>query len=190
MTNNDFVRVQSLLKASFPRIALFETDDSTDLVFNVLNRYDSRDVLKGVKECIEEAQYPPTIHDLVQSIERCEKNRREDERNNASQAFHDAVRCVKCNDSGYLIIRRDDGYEGIRPCVCAAARARFPWAFVTEEEHKKWIDEERRKGRKPPTEKPGMSAEYAEEHAGEIKSISPGGRPPGPNKEFKHGQTV
>lgn len=198
MNNNEFARVQVLLKSNFPKITMFDSPDSVDLVFNALNRYDFRDTWTGVKACVERSQFAPTLRELVDEIEKAEKNRHADERENARKTWSESVHCTKCNDSGtlYMTFRKptqdpshcwpddDPKYPGpydytevTMLCDCAVAREKFPWAFMDELEWAKWVDDERRKGRNPPRKKPGMSREEIEKEAGELWQIRPGRRP-------------
>ena len=54
MTGNEFNRVRSMLKGTFPRLTIFDGEDLQSVVFNALNRFDSRDILSGVKTCVED----------------------------------------------------------------------------------------------------------------------------------------
>ena len=194
MTDNDFRRVQSLLKSMYPRIALFDSPDSIDLVFNALNRYDFRDTWTGLKNCIENSTYQPNLHEIINSIERAEEIRKDEERRiaNAHQTFEEAVSCTKCNDSGYMIVtyrkptrdaahcQENDPYdytEVTRPCSCRTAMQKFPVFFLSDEEWQKWIDDERRKGKNPSSKRPGMKPKEVEDSCGEFYSIRPGRRP-------------
>lgn len=187
MTTNDFNRVKALLRSMFPKITLFDTADSQNIFFNALNRYDFDDTWQGVRECVETAQFPPTIREITDAIERVQKNRREDERrqNNARETWQTAVKCIKCNDVGYIFVRHEDGTEAVMPCQCAAGRARFPSLFKTDAELQQWVEDERRKNRNPPTGKPGLSAEQMKEYCGEIVEMAPGRRPPAPPRKFE-----
>ena len=198
MTNNDFNKVVSMLKGNFPRLTLFDSAESSNVAFNALNRFDSRDILAGVRAVVEELQYPPSLKEIIDAVERAERNRHADERENARKTWSESVHCTKCNDSGtlYMTFRKptsdpehcwpddDPKYPGpydytevTMPCDCAVAKEKFPWAFMDELEWAKWVDDERRKGRNPPRKKPGLSREEIEKEAGELYSIRPGRRP-------------
>lgn len=198
MNSNEFTRVQMLLKSNFPKITIFDSPDSVDLVYNALNRYDFRDTWKGVLECVQTAQFAPTIREITDCIERAEKNRHEDEKQQAAQTWTEAVRCPKCNDAGFVFIlyrkpTKDPAHcfpddhpkypgpydytEVTVPCTCSTAKEKFPWAFMDELEWAKWIDDERRKGRNPPSKKPGQTKEYYDRECGEVFNVKPGRRP-------------
>ena len=185
MTNQEFTRVRTMLQNIWPKIPFFDSPDTTDLFFNVLNRYDFRDTWSGIRECVEEAQFQPSLAEIKGYIERSESNRHQDERQNARETWNNAVRCTKCNDVGYVFVKHEDGTEAVMPCNCAAARARFPSLFSTDEERQKWVEDERRKGRNPPTGKPGLSAQQMKEYCGEIIEMAPGRRPPAPPMRFE-----
>ena len=200
MTSNEFNRIKSILKGSFPRLTMFDTPDSQNVVFNAMNRFDSRDVLSGVKACVEECQFPPSLREILDFVERAAQIRKDDERriNNAHQTFEEAVHCTKCNDSGYLIVTyrkpaKDPSHcwpddhpkypgpydytEITRPCSCTAAREKFPLFFMSDEEWLRWVEDQRRKGKSVSAEKPGMSQERIEKDCGEFYTIRPGRRP-------------
>lgn len=200
MTGNEFNRVRSMLKGTFPRLTIFDGEDLQSVVFNALNRFDSRDILSGVKTCVEECQYPPTLREIIGFVERAASIRKDDERriNNAHQTFAEAVHCTKCNDSGYTLVtfRKpakdpshcfDDDHpkypgpydytEIARPCSCAAARERFPLYFLSDEEWLRWVEDQRRKGKAVSADKPGMKQEMIEKECGEVYTIRPGRRP-------------
>ena len=198
MTDNDFNRIRSILKGTFPKITFFDTPDTQNVLFNALNRYDFRDTWKGVLECVETSQFPPSIREITDYIERAEKNRHADERQNARQTWDEAVRCTRCNDAGFLFVtyRRPsqdpshcwpddhpkypgpyDYTEAAIPCNCVTARDKFPWAFMTDEEWAKWVEDERRKGRNPSRQKPGITREEIEANGNELYNIRPGRRP-------------
>ena len=190
MTDNEFTRVCSLLRGAFPRITLFSSPESSNVLFNALNRFDYRDVWSGVQDCVENSQYPPSIREILDSVERAESNRHQDERENARRTWNEAVHCEKCNDAGYVNIKRADGTESIRPCTCQAARDKFPWAFKTDEELQKAVEDQRRKGKNPPSGRPGMPSKWFEEKCGKIVEMTPGRRPQVFTKGRKDEQTV
>lgn len=194
MTSNEFNRIKSILKGSFPRLTMFDTPDSQNVVFNAMNRFDSRDVMNGVKTCVEECQYPPSLKEILNFIERAAEIRKDDERRiaNAHQTFEEAVKCPKCNDAGFLIVtyrkpardpkycREDDPYdytETVRPCTCGVARQKFPTAFMSDEEWQRFVEDQRRKGKGQSSERPGMHPDYYEKECGEVYNIRPGRRP-------------
>lgn len=187
MTDKDFDRACAMLRAVFPKVSYLDNDEGVDIFFNTLNRYETQDVMKGIRECVESCQYPPSIREVTDAIERSESNRLADERrrNNARETWSLAVKCTKCNDTGYIFVKHADGTEAVMPCQCAAGRARFPSLFATDEERQKWVEDERRKNRNPPTGKPGLSAEQMKEYCGEIVEMAPGRRPPAPPRKFE-----
>lgn len=192
MTDNEFTRVCSLLRSAFPKISFLESPDASSLFFNVLNRYDFRDVWKGVSECVEQSQFAPNLAELKGYIERAEKDRHADERERARQTILESVKCPKCNDAGFVIItyrkpaqdpahcKPDDPFdytEVMRPCECATARDKYPWAFIDDQEWTQWVEDERRHGRNPPRARPGKDRRYYEDAAGEFFNMRPGRRP-------------
>lgn len=190
MTDNEYKRVCGMLKSNFPRITIFDTGDASSHFFNVLNRYEFRDTWKGILEVVETMQYPPSLREIIAAIEKAESERRMDERRQANvrETWQTAVSCPKCNDSGFQLIRREDGTETVRPCKCETGRAKFPWAFMDDDEWKQTVEEQRRKGKFLTMDRPGETSEFYDERCGEITEISPGQRPPSSSKKWKSSQ--
>ena len=173
MTDSEFKRVKSLLQASYPRLAFFDNPDGTDLFFNILNRYAFTDVFKGVRDYIELEKFPPTISDIVSYIERTEKNRKDQERQNARDAWRTSVKCTRCNDTGYIMVTHRDGTEAVRICSCDTAREKSPWAFMSDQELQTAVENQRKKGKNPPTGRPGMPRDWYVERCGEVMREAP-----------------
>ena len=198
MEKSEFAKACSLIRSFWPKTTFFENGDATNILFNALNRYDFRDTWKALTDLAETETFPPSIRQIVDAIEKAEKNRHDDERQNASRTWTEAVHCTKCNDSGFLFITyrkpaKDPSHcwpddhpkypgpydytEVTMPCDCETAREKFPWAFMDEMEWAKWVEDERRKGRSPSRYKPGQTREELERTCGEVYNIRPGRRP-------------
>lgn len=192
MTNDEYGRVCNILKANFPRITIFDTGDSSSHFFNVLNRYNFKDTWKGILQCVDNFQYPPSLREIISTIEKAESERRMDERRqaNASQTWSESVKCPKCNDAGFVMIRREDGTDSIRPCNCDTGREKFPWAFMDDDEWKQTVEEQRRKGKFMSMDRPGEPSSFFEEHCGGIVELKPGNRPPSRSQKWKQSQTA
>lgn len=174
MTDQEYQRVTRLLNASFQKISFLENEETIDLFFNILNKYDYRDIWKGVRDYVELEKFAPTIHDIVRYVEQSEKQRHEAERANASQAWEDAVSCMRCNDSGFIIVIHKDGTEAVTPCNCDRGRDRFPSLFLTDEDWRAFVDDQRRKGRNQSMDRPGATEEWMREKCGDIIEMRPG----------------
>jgi hypothetical protein len=177
MTREEFNRVTGLVKSFWPREQFFSTKDGIDTFFNILNRYDYRDISSALSTLVEISQFAPSMAEIVHAVEKAGKDRRDAERQqqNARQAWNNAVACTKCNDSGFQFVTYEDGTEVVRPCTCQKARDRYKWAFMDDDEWKTFVDERRRKGQTQSYDRPGRPTAFFEEHCGSVISIRPGG---------------
>lgn len=179
MDNREFNRVTSILKSAYPRLEYLNDPASTDVLYNMLNRFEYQDVWQGIKNLIEMERYAPSIAVVRQYVEEAEKNRKQ-----ALYAMTDkerednTVKCPKCNDAGFLWVTYADGTETARICTCETAKKENPWAFLDEKELEAKNDELRKRGQNPPRGKPGHPTEWWIKECGEIVSISPGRRLP------------
>ena len=174
MTNQEFSRVVTLLRSSYRDVPYLSGGESTDLFFNILNRYDYRDIWKGVRDYVELEKFAPTINDIVRYVEQSERQRHETERQNASQSWTEAVSCMRCNDSGFIILKHRDGTEAITPCNCDNARAKFPSMFLDDDSWRAFVEDQRRKGKNQSYDRPGVTKQWMEEKCGEIVETRPG----------------
>ena len=177
MTREEFGRIMGIIKSFWPREQFFATQESTSTFFNIMNRFEYRDISSALNTLVETSQYAPSMAEIVHAVEKAGQDRRDAERRqqNARQAFHDAVACTKCNDSGYIRLWHEDGTEAIKPCSCAAAREKFPWAFKDDEEWKAYVEERRRKGQMQSYDRPGRTPEWFAERCGAVVDMRPGG---------------
>lgn len=181
MTDREFERVKSILKSVFPRIEYLDNRDSALVFFNILNRYQFEDTWQGVKNCVEIEKYAPAISTIAQYIEEAEKSRKEKLRTmSAPERESMTVKCTRCNDAGFVWVKYKDGTETARICNCATAREKNPWAFITEDEYNRRMEELKKRGQNPPKGKPGHSSEWWRQECGEVVSVTPGRRPPAP----------
>lgn len=174
MTGDEYNRVSRLLKASYREVPFLDGQESIDLFFNILNRYDYRDIWKGVRDYVELEKFAPTINDIVRYVEQSERQRHEEERNNAAQSWTEAVSCMRCNDSGFIILKHRDGTEAITPCNCDNARAKFPSLFMDDDEWRAFVEDKRRKGQNQSYDRPGVKAQWMAEKCGDIVETRPG----------------
>lgn len=189
MTNSEFNQAARLLQSSFNNMPYLANRQAADNFFNMLNRFDGRDVLTAVRKLVQTSQYAPSISEIIRETERAGADRRSDERQtNARETWQTAVSCPKCNDSGFQLIRREDGTETVRPCKCETGRAKFPWAFMDDDEWKQTVEEQRRKGKYLTMDRPGETSEFYDERCGEITEIAPGQRPPSSSQKWKSSQ--
>lgn len=174
MTNQEFSRVVALLRSSFREVPYLSGGESTDLFFNILNKYDYRDIWKGVRDYVELEKFAPTINDIVRYVEQSEKQRHDLERQNARQAWEDSYSCMRCNDSGFIFVIHADGTEAVTPCNCENARARFPSLFMGDDDWRAFVEDQRRKGKGQSFDRPGATRQWMEEKCGDIVEIKPG----------------
>lgn len=174
MTNQEFSRVVALLRSSFREVPYLSGGESTDLFFNILNKYDYRDIWKGVRDYVELEKFAPTINDIVRYVEQSEKQRHDLERQNARQAWEDSYSCMRCNDSGFIIVIHADGTEAVTPCNCENGRAKFPSLFMDDDDWRAFVEDQRRKGKGQSFDRPGATRQWMEEKCGDIVEIKPG----------------
>lgn len=181
MNGRDFERVKSMLKSVYPRIEYLDNSDTAGVFFNILNRYDFTDVWQGVKNLVEIERYVPTISVVEQYVKDAQKIRREAiMQMSAPERDAMTVKCTKCNDSGFVWVKYKDGTETARICDCATAREKNPWAFMSEDEYNRRMEELKKRGQNPPKGKPGHPSEWWRQECGEVVSVTPGRRPPAP----------
>lgn len=191
MRMEDFDGVCNLLRSAYRTVSYLDGDESMDLFFNALNRYDSRDVWKAVRKVVQESTFVPSIAEIIRETENAERLRLSDERkNHVNQAWSESVKCPKCNDAGFVMIRREDGTDSIRPCNCDTGREKFPWAFMDDEEWKNTVEEQRRKGKYMSMDRPGEPSSFFEERCGGIVELTPGNRPPSRSQNWKKAKTA
>lgn len=175
MDNREFNRVTSILKSAYPRLEYLNDPASTDVLYNMLNRFEYQDVWQGIKNLIEMERYAPSIAVVRQYVEEAQKTRR-----NAIYAMsqkereENTVKCPKCNDAGFVWVTYPNGTETARICTCETAKKENPWAFMTDDELEAKNDELRKRGQSPPIGKPGHSSEWYEAEFGRAVSVRPG----------------
>ncbi len=190
MTDSDFNQIVRLLQSAFREMPYLANRQAADNFFNIINRFDSRDVMKAVRKLVETSQYPPSIAEIIKETEKAESERRLDSKHDINKSWSESVKCPKCNDAGFVMIRREDGTDSIRPCNCDTGREKFPWAFMDDEEWKNTVEEQRRKGKFMSMDRPGEPSSFFEEHCGGIVELSPGNRPPSRSQNWKKAKTA
>ena len=179
MDSREFTRIVGLLKNVYPRITYIDDPQSSDVFFNILNRYAYEDIWQGVKNLVEIERYAPPISTVVQYVEEAEKMRKEAlKRMSSQERDKHTVKCKKCNDAGFVWVRFKDGTEVARICDCETAREENPWAFMSDEAYEQAHEQQRKRGQNPPNGKPGHPTDWWIEQCGEVTAVYPGRRPP------------
>lgn len=142
MTKTEMVEICDMLSGAY-RWMDFSNKQTFAIWYEQLKQYDFPEVRQGVINWSAYNAKEPTPADILDAT----KNVRIANRKIAqdSMAWNTAVRCPKCNDKGFVLIKYPSDYEEMRVCDCAAARQEFGYCFTEDYDRKAKQIQEREK---------------------------------------------
>lgn len=129
MNREQMVEITDALTGAY-RFMDFSGSGTFGIWYEVLKDYEAAEVKQAVRNWIAYNKTEPTPADILDAT----KNVRLANRKIAqdSVAWSEAVRCPKCNDRGFMMVRYPSGYEELRHCDCKTARDLFGYCFTDE----------------------------------------------------------
>lgn len=133
MNREQMVEITEALTGAY-RFMDFSGSGTFEIWFEVLKGYEAAEVKQAVRNWIAYSKTEPTPADILDATKNVRLSNRKIAQD--SMAWQTAVRCPKCNDRGFTLVRYPGGYEEMRVCDCASARENFGYCFTDEYEKK------------------------------------------------------
>lgn len=178
METKTLLNVKNLLVAS--NYHFLDGDTAFQMFAEDVRKFSDSEVMSGAKNFIRKPGNYPNYPGLLDAI-RTEHNARILYGSDYKPSdWNKAVRCLKCNDNGYIFRywKKDLGdgcfqyTQTMKPCPCSIGRARFPSLFMSQAQRDAWAMEKARKGECPPKEIYDYTEEQFREAVGEEISES------------------
>lgn len=136
MSRDEMIEICDMLSGAY-RFMDFSNEQTFGVWYELLKKYEVGEVRQAVLNYEAFSAKEPTPADLLDAVKNVRLNNRRNAPDYTDWRSIESVRCRKCNDKGYVLIKYPSDYEEMRVCDCAAARSQFSFAFTDDYERQR-----------------------------------------------------
>ena len=132
MTREEAIIPFKMISSNWPFLKVGDTEIGFEVWYQAFQRYTLEEVTAGFQNAIENLTSTPNLAQIREYVETeyrktvsAENDFNRKLRENANEAFHNAIRCKYCKDHGYFRVIYPTKIDAVRGCDCDAGHRLF-----------------------------------------------------------------